>query len=170
MVSSTRVGECPPLIGLGSCEGIGQSAAAHLEGPDEDFRRRKPPGLSPADLCCQPGIVPGGSSKYLFHFSLHYVGGESRCQMSPVMGSRKDDRILGLLSCWWPFFPGNFSGRLLLIRSSVPDWPKYFWVAGYILVWLEPATNHSRCDYPRGHDVVGLGPRFWSGHGSLLVM
>ena len=50
------------------------------------------------------------------------------------------------------------------------DWPKYFWVAGYILVWLEPATNHSRCDYPRGHDVVGLGPRFWSGHGSLLVM
>ena len=106
------MGEHPPLNGLGACEGIGQSAAAHLEGPDEDFRRRKPPGLSPADLCCQPGIGPGGSSEYLFHFSLHYVVGESRCQMSPVTGSRKDDRILGLLSCWWPVFPGNFPEML----------------------------------------------------------
>ena len=141
---------------------IGQSAAGHRERPGGNFRRRRPPGLLPADLRCQPGIVPGGSSKYLFHFSLHYVRGESRCQMSPVMGSRKDDRILGLLSCWWPFFPGNFPGRLLLMRSYAPDWPKYFWVAGFILVRLEPATDYSRDDYPSGHNMVGLGPDFWA--------
>ena len=61
------------------------------------------------------------------------------------------------------------------MRNYVPDWPKYFWVAGFILVRLEPASDHSRGDYPRGHDVVGFRPkilvwaRFIAGHVVFFV-
>ena len=47
-------------------------------------------------------------------------------------------------------------------RSYAPNWPKYFWVAGFILVRLEPATDYSRDDYPGGHNMVELGPDFWA--------
>ena len=60
-------------------------------------------------------------------------------------------------------FSREFSREVVIDAGFCPGLAKIFWVAGYILVWLEPATNHSGCDYPRGHGVVGLGPRFGLG-------